>query len=236
MEIPRGVIEMTAMGRGIGMPVMRIDAPAMVTGEAKYGTDIIIPGMLHGRILRSSFAHARIVHLDVSDALRMPGVHAVVTAADTPDTQLFAKDYVSFVGQKIAAVAADSPDLAEEAVHRIHIEYEPLPAVVDVRDAIRPDAPIACEGASLEEVADVDGTPLSNIARFQEFIAGDVDEGFREADVIVEGEFYVPSVHQGHLEINTSVAQVEASSGRVVLWSSTQGHFQVRAITARLLG
>jgi CO/xanthine dehydrogenase Mo-binding subunit len=221
---------------GIGERVKRIDAFAIVTGQAKYGADVHLPDMLHGKILRSTFAHARILRIDISKALQIEGVRAVVTAKDTPNTELFASDYVRFHGQKIAAVAADDIHTAIKAVRAIEVEYEPLPAVTDVREAIKPDAPCAFIGGEFKEAYDIDGTPLRNISQYREFVSGDVDEMMRLSDVIVEGEFYVPSVHQCHLEPNASIACPTDGGKRVVIWTTTQGHFQVRSITARMLG
>lgn len=220
---------------GIGERVTRIDAPAMVTGRAKYGADIQAPGMLHGKILRSAYAHARIARLDITEALRIKGVRAIVTADDVPSGELFAKEYVRFHGQKIAAVAAEDVQAALEAIGAIKVEYEPLPAVTDVRDAIKPDAPCAFIGGEFEEVCDASGRPLKNISRYREFVSGDVDEMMRASDVIVEGEFYVPSVHQGYLEPHACIAY-PTGGGKVEIWTSTQGHFQVRSLTARILG
>lgn len=218
----------------IGERVPRIDAHAMVTGDAKYGADIHMPGMLHGKILRSIYAHARILRIDISKAQCMSGVRAIVTADDVPESGLFSNHYVRFHGQKVAAVAADNVQAAIDAVGAIEVEYEPLPAVTDVREAIKPDAPCAFIGGAFEEVCDVDGQPLRNISRYREFVSGDVDEMMRSSDVIVGGEFYVPSVHQAYLEPHACIAYPEGD--RIIIWTSTQGHFQVRALTARMLG
>ncbi len=220
---------------GIGERATRIDAPAMVTGRARYGADVQFPGMLHGKILRSDCAHARIVRLDITEAMQIKGVRAIVTADDAPNGGLFAKDYVRFHGQKIAAVAADDAQTALEAIKAIRVEYEPLPAVTDVREAIKPDAPCAFIGGKFEDVRDASGRPLRNISRYREFVSGDVDEMMRSSDVIVGGEFYVPSVHQSYLEPHACIAR-PVGGGKVEVWTSTQGHFQVRSLTARMLG
>ncbi|MCS7253516.1 MAG: xanthine dehydrogenase family protein molybdopterin-binding subunit [Armatimonadota bacterium] len=220
---------------GVGERAFRIDAPAMVTGKAKYGADIHVPSMLHGKILRSKYAHARILRIDTTEAVQMSGVKAVITADDVRGSDLFAKDYVRFHGQKIAAVAADSVQTALEAIEAIKVEYEPLTAVTDVRDAIKPDAPCAFIGGEFEEVRDAYGRPLRNISRYREFISGDVEEMMRSSDAVVEGEFYVPSVHQSYLEPHACIA-LPIGGGKVEIWTSTQGHFQVRSLTARLLG
>jgi len=134
----------------IGKPVEQVSGPAKVTGGAAYTADVRPPGTLCGRILRSPYPHARILRIDTAGARALPGVHAVITAQDLPETlfgrrmrdmPVLARDKVRFVGERMAAVAADTPEIAEEAINRIEVEYEALPAVFDPLDAMKPDAP-----------------------------------------------------------------------------------------------
>src|SRR6185436_5077522 len=137
--------------RVAGKRLKRIDGIGKVTGKHVYASDFALPGMLFGKILRSSEAHARIVRLDVGKALALPGVRTILTAKDIPqilfgtaskDRPVFAADIVRFRGEAIAAVAATSLEIAEAAVRTIEIEYEPLPAVFDMEEALRPGAPL----------------------------------------------------------------------------------------------
>lgn len=146
----------------VGKRVSRIDAIEMVTGKAKYNADVTLPGTLCGKVLRSPHAHARIKRMDTSKAEMLPGVKAVVTAEDVPVGTVFATDKVYHIGQQVAAVAAEDSEAAEEALELIEVDYEPLPAVVDLLEAMKPDAPIVREDA--EEFFDENGVKLNNIA------------------------------------------------------------------------
>src|ERR671938_1524515 len=136
--------------RGIGLRIPRFDAPEKVTGRTQYVADLQLPGMLHARLLRSPYAHARIKRIDVSKARALPGVRAVLTAADVPELKpgartrahaMLAIDRVVFFGQPVAAVAADEPAIAEEALELIEVEYEPLPVAADPVESMQPTAP-----------------------------------------------------------------------------------------------
>ena len=140
----------------VGQPVTREDGPEKVSGQTCYAGDLMLPGMLWGKVLRSPFPHARIVHIDTSGALKLPGVHAVLTGRDLAgmlvgrtlrDTPLLAQEKVRFVGEKVAAVVADDVDTAEEALTRIEVEYAELPAVFDPVEAMQPGAPLVHDGA-----------------------------------------------------------------------------------------
>ena len=139
----------------VGKPVTREDGPEKVSGQTCYSGDLILPGMLWGKVLRSPFPHARIVHIDTSGASKLPGVHAVLTGRDLGgmlvgrtlrDTPLLAQEKVRFVGEKVAAIAADDVDTAEEALTRIEVEYAELPAVFDPVEAMQPGAPVVHDG------------------------------------------------------------------------------------------
>jgi CO/xanthine dehydrogenase Mo-binding subunit len=220
--------------------------------------------MLYGKILRSPHAHARIKSIDVSRALALPGVKAVITAAELPQpsgkvtdlgegaminprfmsNNCMAKDKVLYKGHAVAAVAATSPHVAEEALDLIDVDYEVLPAVMTAQDAMREDAPILHE--RLMQLAnpnirpgglreDDDPGQGTNVANHFVFEIGDIEQGFREADVIVEREYHTSSVHQGYIEPHSATAFWNAD-GALTIWCSSQGHFAMREQTARTLG
>src|SRR5262245_25867649 len=209
-------MSMAATTSLIGAPVPRAEGPDKVTGHALYAADIILPGTLWGKILRSPHAHARIVRIDASRARQMPGVRAVVTGQDVPghymgkvmrDMPVLCWDRVRFVGDRVAAVAADTPDAAEAALAAIDVEYEALPAVFDPLVAMEPDAPLLHD-----DLTRYDGTPLNRLATDVHngntrlaWSKGDVTRGFAEADLVLEHQFYVPSRHQGYLEPHASM-------------------------------
>ena len=230
----------------IGTRPIRHDGADKVTGRAKYGADIRLTGMLHGAILRSPHAHANIKSIDVSAALAMPGVHAVITGKDVPDhgnkivelgegavnlrhlgTNILADDKVLYRGHAVAAVAADTLDLAEEAASKIIVEYEVLPSVTDVRKAMEPNAPLLHADLFTQEMGAKISDTASNVGTRYYFEQGDPDAGFANAAVIVEREFRTATVHQGYIEPHTATAQWHMD-GRVTIWSSTQGAFSVR--------
>ncbi|MBI3921159.1 MAG: xanthine dehydrogenase family protein molybdopterin-binding subunit [Armatimonadetes bacterium] len=233
----------------IGKSLPRVDAVEKVTGAARYAADMSLPGMLWGKFLRSPYDHARIVGIDVSKAEALPGVRAVLThksigsAASLAtedsvhgtkvDQSLFAADRIIYQGQKIAAVAADSPHLAEDALDLIEVEYEALPAVHDVLEAIEPDAPIIQENTNVIETPE--GTPLYNVCDQGHHAFGDVEQGFAESDLIVEGTYRIARAHQTYLEPHAVVAQVDAT-GKVTVWTGTQSIFAIRSGLASSLG
>ncbi|MDA1190950.1 MAG: xanthine dehydrogenase family protein molybdopterin-binding subunit [Candidatus Poribacteria bacterium] len=237
--------------RVVGTRSLRPDGMDKVTGQAKYGSDINLPGMLYGRVLRSPHAHARIVSLDMSEAAKMPGVRAVMTAADLPDIasklqelgesvadlrdeshNIMATGKVLYHGHAVAAVAATSLHLAEEALKAIKVEYEPLEPVIDVRYAMSDDAPLLDPARKMRGIGDEDGKP-SNIAQHFQNKRGDLDKGFAEADYVVEREFYNATIHQGYIEPHNATAQVHPD-GRVTVWCSSQGHFGIREEVAEV--
>ncbi|HEV8717957.1 MAG TPA: xanthine dehydrogenase family protein molybdopterin-binding subunit, partial [Candidatus Binatia bacterium] len=236
----------------IGTRPIRHDGVDKVTGRAKYGADINLPGMLHGKVLRSPHAHARIKSIDVSAALALPGVKAVITGADFPDIgpglvqvgenfvnprhismNIMARDKVLYDGHAVAAVAATNPHIAEEATKLIKVEYEPLPHVQKVLDAMKDDAPILhpdLRTGGAEEKSDKE----TNIANHVRFARGDLAAGFVAADVIVEREFTTAMVHQGYIEPLNAVAQ-HNQDGHGTIWVSTQGPFAVRELCGHIL-
>jgi xanthine dehydrogenase molybdenum-binding subunit len=231
----------------VGQRVPRVDALDKVTGRAKYTADLKLPGMLYGAFLRSPHAHARIKRIDTSKAEALPGVKAVLTQAKLAgrvakivdeahgtamDFKAFADTKVTYQGEKIAAVAAVSREIAEEAVRLIEVEYELLPAVVDPREAVRPGAPIIHEG--LKPCPGPDGTPLVNVLRVVDRVEGDVDDAFARSDYIFEDTYVIPRAHQSYIEPQVAIAEVDPA-GRVTCWTSTQGIFSVRNNLARTL-
>src|SRR3984957_19300768 len=223
------------------------------TRRAMYGADLKLPGMLYGKVLRSPHAHARILKIDTSKAAKLPGVKAVITAADLPEQKnefigpervavnfwhvtrnILAREKALYEGHAIAAVAATSASIAEEAAALIDVQYEVLPHVIDVDEAMKPDAPLLFEDMIPRGLAEKDPKP-SNISKRLEFVMGDIEKGFAQADVVFEKEFTTAAVHQAYIEPHACVAKYEAD-GQCEIWSSSQGHFQMRALTAQILG
>jgi xanthine dehydrogenase molybdenum-binding subunit len=236
----------------IGTRPIRHDGADKVTGKAQYTSDLKLANMAYGAIVRSPYPHARIVSIDTSEAERLPGVLAVVTADDLPDPRgkveelgegainlshlshnVLARGKVLYRGHAVAGIAAINPHLAEEAARKIRVEYEPLPAVTWVLDAMRDDAPLLHEDL-ITQTLDEKPTQPSNIAQHIHFEKGDIEKGFAEADIIVEREFRTASVHQGYIEPHVSVA-LWNEDGRLKVWTATQGSFTVRKQLADLL-
>ncbi len=232
----------------IGHSIPRLDAKEIVTGRVKFGVDITLPGMLYGKVFRSSIPHGRIISLDVSEAKRLPGVVAVVTAKDVPtnrfgfalkDETVFAMDKVRYIGDAVAAVAGVDEKTAERAVELIRVEYDELPAVFDVEEAMREDAPlIHPEMANYETARLLKGAwnPVlgSNIVHRAEFSKGDVEKGFKEADLLFEDTFTTSQIHHCYIEPHAVVAKVDF--GRVTVWSCTQQPFPLRSCLAEIFG
>ncbi|HET8530006.1 MAG TPA: xanthine dehydrogenase family protein molybdopterin-binding subunit, partial [Methylomirabilota bacterium] len=232
----------TRVMRVAGKSLPRFDAPGKVTGTAVYAVDFALPGMLVGKVLRSTEAHARIIRLDVSRARELPGVRAIISAADVPDVRyggalkdemVFAKGKVRYVGQPVAAVAAATPEAADAALAAIEVVYETLPAVLDLDAALAPGAPLVHE-----EWASYTAMPIlhrdGNVCNRARIVVGDVERGFEEADRIFEHRFRTSMVHQGYTEPRAAVAQWD-SSGTVTVWSNTQLPFEVQNTLAEIL-
>ena len=236
----------------VGTRPIRHDGVDKVTGRAQYGADIRFAGLLHGKILRSPHAHARIVSIDASRAEALPGVRAVVTAKDMPwasmeiqdlgesvvslrylSNNVLADDKALYRGHAVAAVAATSAHIAEEALALIDVKYEVLPAAVNVRDAMKEDAPLILEDLTTEELGETTDKK-SNIAKHFRFLKGDPDKGFKEADLVIEREFNTATVHQGYIETHNATAIWNADDS-CTIWCSTQGAFNVRSQVAKLL-
>ena len=231
----------------VGTRPIRHDGTDKVTGRAKYGGDFQAAGLLHGKVLRSPHAHARIKSIDVSKALGYPGVKAIVTGQDMPvakmenpdqgsrfsSDNILARDKVLYKGHAVAAVAATSPHVAEEALSLIQVQYDVLPPVMEVREAMKDDAPLLHEDLTTMELGER-SDKQSNVATHFRYELGDVDKGFKEADIIVEREFNTSTVHQGYIEPQNGAAFWNAD-GQLTIWTSTQGAFSVREAVAKAL-
>jgi CO/xanthine dehydrogenase Mo-binding subunit len=251
------VMKTTRDVKGIGLSIPRPDGPEKVTGKVQYVADITPRGLLHAKLLRSPHAHARIVKIDVSKARALPGVRAVLTAADIPELKhkpasrshaVLAVDRVVFVGQPVAAVAADELAIAEEALDLIEVEYQVLPAAVDPLASMQPGAPPVAElgtEADLSEamahsaVAMARGEASSakavNVSQTAHVKRGDVATGFAQSDAVIEHTYRVPMVHQGYIEPHAVLAEWDRA-GNLTLWASTQGSFNTRSEVADVLG
>jgi CO/xanthine dehydrogenase Mo-binding subunit len=231
----------------IGQRTIRPDGVDKVTGRAAFAADTNMPGMIWGKVLRSPHPHARIKKIDTSRAEKLPGVKAVVTAKDVVDfpiekgavmlgiqdmrwmcRNVMAREKALFPGHPVAAVAATTEAIAAEACKLIEVDYEVLPFAIEIDDALKDGAPI------LHEWNKLDGKP-SNIMGKLESKKGDIAEGFAKADIVIERSFTTRPVHQGYIEPHACLISV-AADGNTTIWSSSQGQFMVRAMTAHLTG
>ncbi|MDA0764920.1 MAG: xanthine dehydrogenase family protein molybdopterin-binding subunit [Proteobacteria bacterium] len=230
----------------IGKNTVRPDGAEKITGRAEYAADTSMPGMIWGKVLRSPHPHAKIISINTKKAEALNGVKSVITSKDivnfpldTPVTlgiqdmrwmcrNVMARDKVLFHGHPLAAVAATTEAIAAKACELIEVEYEILPWAIDIEDAIKPDAPILHENYKFNDKP-------SNIVGTLEHKKGDVEDGFSKADIIIERNFKTEAVHQGYIETHACLVSV-AADGRATIWSSSQGQFMVRAMTAYLTG
>ncbi|MBV1905598.1 MAG: xanthine dehydrogenase family protein molybdopterin-binding subunit [Pseudomonadales bacterium] len=235
----------------IGTRPIRPDGVDKITGRANYGADYSLPGMLHGVVLRSPYAHANIKRIDLGKALALEGVYAAVSGADFPDvaaggmggegggdfkdlaSNIMARDKALYHGHAVAAVAATSRELAIEALDLIEVDYEVLTPVMNLDAAMAENAPLLNDKIYTMGVNPKPEQP-SNVAARMEFKRGDIDAGFADAEVIVEGEFRTPTVHQGYIEPHACLATMN-QGGQATLWCSTQGHFEVRTAVSKTL-
>jgi len=240
----------------VGKPITRVEGTHKVTGDSVYAADVQLPGMLHCRLLRSTHAHARITRIDTSKAQALEGVERVVTATEMPKVEarrlsnrgynLLADDEVVFAGQPIAAVLAEDASVAEEAIELIEVEYEPLPVVLDPIAAMAEGSPLArkpvsdidrseARGHVTVNVEEKESGKPSNVASQARFSRGDIEQGFAEADVVVERTWRSAMMHQGYIEPHATVADYDAASGELTLWTATQGQFFVRDQVSSIL-
>jgi CO/xanthine dehydrogenase Mo-binding subunit len=236
----------------IGSRPDRPDGADKVTGRARFAADFNLPGQLIGRVLRSPHAHARIKSIDTTKAEALPGVKAVVTAKDFPEQadltvpagemqvnlrdvtrNIMAREKVLYEGHAVAAVAATTDAIAKQALSLIKVDYQILPHVIDVGEAMRPDAPVLHDHL-MTDGAKPPATKASNIAKRIEFAKGDIAAGFAKAEIVIERDYTTQAVHQGYIEPHAALASA-SEDGQVQVWSTTQGHFQVRGFCARLL-
>jgi CO/xanthine dehydrogenase Mo-binding subunit len=234
----------------IGTRPIRHDGVDKVTGRAKYGADYSFPNMLHGKVLRSPHAHARIKSINVEKALAYPGVKAVITGKELPDLpnrmealgeipfnphhcvlNVMARDKVLYNGHAVAAVAATSPHIAEEALNLIEVEYEPLPPVLNVEAAMAPGAVILHSDLRTPETGD----QQTNVASHIQFQRGKLGEGFEASDIIIEREYHTEMVHQGYIEPHNAVG-IYNNDGHATIYCSTQAPFEVRGMSAQVAG
>ncbi|MET0502588.1 MAG: xanthine dehydrogenase family protein molybdopterin-binding subunit [Candidatus Binatia bacterium] len=230
----------------ISAPVPRVEGVEKVSGRTLYAADIDCAGSLWGKILRSPYPHARILRVDASRARKLPGVKAVISGEDAKglyigkqirDLPVLCQDVVRFVGDRVAAVAAETYDAAEEAIGLIDVEYEELPAVFDPLEAMQAGAPLLHEDVSAYGGAPKDTLALdvrNGLTRLA-WRKGDVDQGFREADLALEHTFRIPARHQGYIEPHASILAIEAG-GRIQVWTSVKNPFGVRSQLAQAIG
>ena len=238
---------MTTATRAIGQSVVRGEGPDKVTGKSVYAADVTLPGMLWGKALRSPFPHARIVSIDTEQAKAVPGVRAVITAADLPDSlvgrrlrdmPVLARHAVRFVGEKVAAVAAETQEAAEEALLLIDVEYEELPPVFDAHEAMASDAPVLHPAMSGYQGLPQPESDINNVFAHITWGQGDVEQGFAEADLVFEHTFNAQLMHQAYIEPHACVVSAEApeSGGRVQAWVNNKDPYALREQLAAVWG
>lgn len=215
----------------VGKRIPRIEAVEKATGATKFVADMVLPRMLHGRILRSPYPHARVIYVDTSEAEKLLGVKAIITGKDAQeltnpygcvvkDEMALHADKVRYVGDEVAAVAAETEEIADEALDLIKVEYEALPALMDVEEAIKPDAPTIHD-----ELEGIKG----NVLDVNRLNVGDVERGFKEADLIIRERFVTSKQQHAAPEPHCAVADYNKITGRLTLWSSSQSVFFTRA-------
>ena len=225
----------------VGTSPARMGGIDRVIGKGVYGIDLMLKDQLQGAILRSQYAHAKIISIDTSEAKKIPGVHAVVTAEDAPnvrygrsyiDRHILARGKVRFMGDPVAAVAAESLAIAKQALKKIKVTYEPLPVALDAEEATKPDAPVLHEDMPLPKT-----TPagMKNVCGHAVVHVGDPDKAMAEADLVVEEVYETKMIHPQYLEPRIAAAQMEPN-GRLTVWANAQAPFPVRQETAKMLG
>ncbi|HWO41551.1 MAG TPA: molybdopterin cofactor-binding domain-containing protein [Candidatus Eisenbacteria bacterium] len=219
----------------VGKPVTRVDALEKVTGEAVYGYDLVLPDMLYGKVLFSTRAHAKIKRINTERARAYPGVAAVVTGADAPwthgesikDKPFLAQGKVRYIGEPVAAVAAEDEDTAQAAVQLIEVEYEDLPVYTDPEEACKPGAVAIHEDFASYRKADfIVGSDRPNIAEHFKLRTGDVAAGFRDSDLIIKERYFVPTIQHAAMEPHSAHAQFDRESGRLTIWVANDAPFR----------
>jgi len=227
----------------VGRPLGRIEGPAKVSGQTLYTADVRLPGLVWGKCLRSPYAHARIARVNAERAKKMKGVFAVLTGQDLPpfrvglslqDSPILAQGKARFTGEKVAAVAAENLDAAEEALSLIEIDYEELPAVFDPREAMAPGAALVHEELPSYKGFHPPPETLPNVFAIQNWAAGDLSAGFKGADLVLEHTFRTQLAHQAYLEPHSAVVAVDGS-GRISVWASCKAPFRLKQQLAKQL-
>ncbi len=242
--------------RLVGKRVKRADSPERLTGAVRYTGDLFLPGLLYARLVRSPHAAARVVSINTAPALELPGVALVLTATDLPvrnlreaidnRTILVAHERVTYVGQPVAVVLGETEAAAEDGATAVEVDYEPLPASIDMFQSLDPEAPVVRSNTKVndEELAmhgaaaggkKQEKPKAPNITNQQRYVLGDVNTGFAEADVIVEREYRTPWVHQSYIEPQVCAATVDPL-GRIMVYACTQAMFRTRDTIASVLG
>ena len=232
----------------VGKRPIRHDGVDKVTGRAKFGADINLPGMLYGSVLRSPHAHAVIKSIDTSAVMSHPDVFAVMTSEDLVpgptvvtvfpaqnySENVMARNKVLYKGHPVAAIAASNSSAAQEALSLIKVNYEKLPGVFDVENAISTSSPILHENVNPYSLGSSDYTQ-PNVLGHELYELGDINEGFKQAEYIFEEEYKTSTVHQGYIEPQNGTASW-SEDGKLTVWCSSQGHFGIRDQLGRILG
>ena len=228
---------MAATRSAIGKSIVRGEGPDKVSGKAIYAADISQPGMLWGRVLRSPYPYARIVSIDKSQAEALPGVHAVVTGQDIPDTKIgrrmvdmpiLARDVVRFVGEKVAAVAADDKDAADEALLLIDVVYEELTPVYDAEEAMGVDAPDLHPDMESYQGFPQPPSGIKNAFAHITWEKGDIKQGFKESDLIFEHTFNAQLMHQAYIEPHACLVSADPAGKGVQIWANNKDPYMLR--------
>lgn len=229
----------------IGVPTPRIDGEFKVSGKAKYAVDVTLPNMLWGKILRSPIASGRIKSIDTSKAMKVPGVVGIITGEDVKgkligrrvvDMPILADGVVRFIGEKVAAVSAETEAAAEEAVDLIEVEYEEMEPVLDPVVAMTPEAPLLHPNVQTYKGLPQQLDSPTNRVIYLKWEKGDIEQGFKEADVIVENTFTTPKVHQAYIEPHSCVAKADPATGKAELWACSKVPYAVRDQVANAVG
>jgi CO/xanthine dehydrogenase Mo-binding subunit len=230
----------------IGAPVARVEGAEKVSGRALYAADVELPGTLWGKILRSPYPHARIVHIDTAPALRVDGVRAVLTGSDIAghfrgksirDIPVLCWDKARYVGDRVAAVAAETLEAAEEALSRIEVDYQELPAVFDPVKAMEPGAPVLHDDPSSYDGGNKEilVKEVPNVLNRVTWGKGEIEQGFREADLVIEHSFRLPLRSQGYIEPQSVLLAIE-QNGTIQAWASTKTPFAARNELSKAIG
>lgn len=229
----------------VGKPITRVDAQEKVTGEAVYGYDLVLPNMLYGKAVFSTRPHAKIKRINIEKARKYSGVVAVITGKDAPwthgesikDKPFLAQDKVRYIGEPVAALAAEDEDTAQAAAALIEVEYEDLPAYLSPEEACKPGAlPIHEDFAGYRKSDFIVPGPLPNVCEHFKLRTGDVERGFREADLVLEERYTLPTIQHAAMEPHSAHAQVDPASGRVTIWVANDAPFRALHELAEALG